>query len=131
MATETGDLTLYQRMGGYDVIAAFIDDLFQMLRSDSRFSRFGMGRSFDSHHRSRQLLVDQICNLAGGPCFYLGRDMKTSHLGLAITEEEWQINLDYSRQALLKNNVGAREINEVIALFQRYNAEIVEGPSQH
>jgi hypothetical protein len=37
-----------------------------------------MGRSIDSNRRPRQFLVDQICALAGGPCFYTGRDMKTA-----------------------------------------------------
>ncbi len=32
-------------------------------------ARFGMGRSIDSNRRARQFLVDQICALAGGPCF--------------------------------------------------------------
>jgi hemoglobin len=126
VTTKTVNPTLYQRLGGYDVLAAVVDDLFQSLRSDSRFSRFAMGRSVDSHQRARQLLVDQICHLAGGPCFYIGRDMKTSHMGLGITEVEWEINLEYTRQALRKNGVGEREIEEVIALFQRYKADIVE-----
>jgi hemoglobin len=82
------ETSLYQRLGGYDVIAAVVDELFALLRADPRFSRFGMGRSIDSHQRSRQLLVDQICQLAGGPCFYIGRDMKTCHAGLGITDRE-------------------------------------------
>lgn len=125
MTTNTVS-SLYQRLGGYDVIAAVVDDLFQMLRSDPRFSRFGMGRSLDSHQRARQLLVDQICHLAGGPCFYIGRDMKTSHMGLGISESEWEINLEYTRQALRKHNVGGREMDEFVALFQQYKADIVE-----
>jgi len=126
MTNKTANPTLYQRLGGYDVIAAVVDDLFEMLRNDSRFSRFAMGRSLDSHQRARQLLVDQICHLAGGPCFYIGRDMKTSHMGLGITEAEWETNLEYTRQALRNHNVGEREMNEVVALFQRYKADIVE-----
>jgi len=126
MTNKTANPTLYQRLGGYDVIAAVVDDLFEMLRNDSRFSRFAMGRSLDSHQRARQLLVDQICHLAGGPCFYIGRDMKTSHMGLGITEAEWETNLEYTRQALRNHNVGEHEMNEVVALFQRYKADIVE-----
>jgi hypothetical protein len=53
-----------------------------------------MGRSIDSYQRARQLLVDQICSLSGGPCYYIGRDMKTSHVGLGITESEWDANLE-------------------------------------
>ena len=67
--------TLYRRLGGYDVIAAVIEELLSRFRSDPRFARFGGGRSLDSIQRSRQLLVDQICALAGGPCVYIGRDM--------------------------------------------------------
>lgn len=126
MTSTTTDPTLYQRLGGYDVIAAFVDDLFRMLRTDARFSRFGAGRSIDSHRRARQLIVDQICFLAGGPCFYIGRDMKTSHAGLAITEAEWHFNIEYTKQALRKLNVGEREIDEVVAIFQAYKDEIVE-----
>jgi len=126
MTNKTANPTLYQRLGGYDVIAAVVDDLFEMLRNDSRFSRFAMGRSLDSHQRARQLLVDQICHSAGGPCFYIGRDMKTSHMGLGITEAEWETNLEYTRQALRNHNVGEHEMNEVVALFQRYKADIVE-----
>jgi len=35
----------------YDVIAAVIDDLFALMRADSRFERFGAGRSLDSRRR--------------------------------------------------------------------------------
>jgi hemoglobin len=126
MMTPTAtNSSLYQRLGGYDVIAAFVDDTYQMLRNDSRFSRFA-ARSIDSQQRSRQLLVDQICHLAGGPCYYTGRDMKTSHAGLHITETEWEISLDYTRQALKNHGVEDREANEVIALFNRYRADIVD-----
>lgn len=126
MSATNANPSLYHRLGGYDVIAAVVDDLFQMLMSDPRFSRFGMGRSIDSHKRARQLLVDQLCQLAGGPSFYIGRDMKTSHAGLGITQEEWDINLDYTRQALRKHGIGQRESDEVIALFEQYKSEIVE-----
>ena len=98
-----------------------------MLRSDPLFSRFA-ARSIDSQQRARQLLVDQVCQLAGGPCLYIGRDMKTAHTGLRITEAEWNISIDYTRQALQNHRVGKSEAEEVIELFQRYKNDIVEAP---
>lgn len=127
IAPKQADASLYQRLGGYDVIAAVIDDLFELMREDPRFSRFGSGRSFDSHQRARQLTVELMCHLAGGPCFYTGRDMKTSHAGLEISKQEWEANLQYTRQALSKHSIGAREQAEFLALFERYRDEIVEG----
>ena len=118
--------SLYQRMGGYDVIAAVIDDLFAILHDDSAFARFFGGRSQDSVIRSRQLLVDQMCALSGGPCHYIGRDMQTSHRGLAITQVEWEANMKASDAALAKNGVGEAERAEFLALFERYRDDIVE-----
>lgn len=122
--------TLYQRLGGYDTIAAIVDDLFAMLRADPRFARFGAGRSLDSHQRARQLLVDQLCALAGGPCFYIGRDMKSSHAGLGITDREWNVNLEYTVAVLKKNAVPEAEQGEFLAMFTRYREEIVETAAQ-
>ena len=95
---------------------------------DPRFARFGTGRSLDSIQRARQLLVDQMCALAGGPCVYVGRDMKTSHAGLGISEAEWQANMDFAAAALGKFGVGTKEKEEFLAIFQRYKGEIVEKP---
>jgi hemoglobin len=55
------ELSLYPRIGGYDAIAAIIDDLFALLRTDARFVRFGMGRSTDSLKRTRQLPPNHCC----------------------------------------------------------------------
>ena len=119
--------SLYQRMGGYDVIAAVIDDLFAILHDDPAFARFFGGRSEDSVIRSRQLLVDQMCALSGGPCHYIGRDMQTSHRGLGITDVEWEANMKAADAALAKNRVGDAERAEFLALFERYRDDIVEG----
>ena|SRR5205814_198828 len=117
--------TLYHQLGGYDVIAAFIDETYKMLRNDPRFSRFST-RSIDSQKRARQLLVDQICQLAGGPCLYIGRDMKTAHAGLRITAAEWEISIEYTQQAMKNQGIGEREMTEVIAIFEQYRTDIVE-----
>ncbi|MGA8025839.1 MAG: group 1 truncated hemoglobin [Bryobacteraceae bacterium] len=122
------ELSLYERLGGYDGIARVIDDLFALLRADPRFSRFGTGRSIDSRKRVQQMTVEQICALSGGPCYYIGRDMKTSHAGLGITEFEWDANIELTRIALQKNHIGIREKEEFVSLFELYKAEIIEGP---
>lgn len=124
---ERSSRTLYERLGGYDVIAQVIDDLFARLRSDPLFERFAAGRSLDSHHRARQLLVDQLCSLSGGPCFYIGRDMKTSHAGLRITEAEWDANMRHAQGALDTTRVSDSEKAEFLSLFTRYKQDIIEG----
>jgi len=113
-------------MGGYDVIAAAIDGMLMRMRADPQFTRFAMGRSEDSHRRARQFLVDQLCALAGGPCLYTGRDMKSSHKGLGITESDWQTTMKYIGDAMTELKIPQREHDEVIALWTNYKSEIVE-----
>ena len=126
----TGDTStqgsLYQRLGGYDRIAAIVAGLFQRLKEDPQFARFGLGRSLDSKARVLQLTMEQICALSGGPCLYLGRDMRTSHHGLNITGAEWQANREHTLQVLTHHGVGEPERSEFLELFERYRGDIVE-----
>ena len=113
-------------MGGYDAIAAAIDGMLMRMRRDPQFARFATGRSEDSQRRARQYLVDQLCALAGGPCLYTGRDMKTSHKGLGITESDWQTTMRYMLDSMTELNIPRREQAEVITLWTSYKGEIIE-----
>ena len=77
--------TLYSRLGGYDALAAVTDDFIGRLATDPQLGRFFKGVSVDSQKRIRQHVIDFLCNATGGPCLYLGRDMRTAHTGLNIT----------------------------------------------
>jgi hemoglobin len=123
---SSSEQTLYRRLGGFDVIAAVIDEFLIRFGSDPRLVRFGGGRSLDSRQRTRQLIVEQVCSLAGGPCAYTGRDMKTSHAGLNITGAEWQATLQHASAALEKCGVALGEKQELLAIFREYENDIVE-----
>jgi hemoglobin len=77
--------SLYDRLGGYNAVAAVVDDFIGRLVADKRFTRFFVGHSEDSLRKIRQHIVDQFCAAAVGPCLYTVRDITTSHKGLVIT----------------------------------------------
>src|SRR5919199_7024531 len=83
--------SLYKRLGGYDALAAVTDDFIKGLATDPKIGRFFVGASDNTKAKIRQLVLDQLCAATGGPCVYIGRDMKTTHKGLGITEEDWDI----------------------------------------
>ena len=124
--TEAGK-TLYARLGGYDAIAAIVDDFLQATAAEPTMARFGSSMNLDSRRRNRQLTLDFICAATGGPTFYLGKNMKTSHAGLGITRSDYQLAMDHVRKALVKFKVPERESKELIALIDGLAAEIVEG----
>jgi hemoglobin len=118
--------TLYKRLGGYDAIAGVSDDFIGRLASDKQLSRFLVGLSTDSQKRLRQLVVDQLCAATGGPCIYIGRDMKTTHGGLNITESDWDITVKHLIASLDKFKVPEKEKNEFLALASSLKPDIVQ-----
>ena len=117
--------TLYARLGGYDAIAAVADDLLTRLRTDPQLGRFWANRGEDGLRREKQLLIDFLCASAGGPLYYTGRDMATSHKGMGISESDWQIFIGYLNGTLDTFSVPPRERKEVLAFVDSTKTDIV------
>lgn len=118
--------SLYQRLGGYDALAAVTDDFLGRLATDKSLGRFFVGHSEDSVKKIRQLVVDQLCAATGGPCVYIGRDMKTVHKGLGISKADWNTAVAHLIATLDKFKVPAAEKNEVLAAIGSMEKDIVE-----
>ena len=129
-ASQAGMPTLYERLGGYDALAAVSDDFIARLATDPDLGRFFTGLSVDSQQRLRQHLVDQLCAATGGPCVYIGRDMKTSHEGLGITEEDWETTVGHLVATLDKFSVPEAERQDLFALLTELKPDIVEAKQE-
>lgn len=125
MLAQSGK-TLYERLGGYDVIAAFMTDYISRIRADPAFARFSGGRGADKKKKDLQLNIDYMCKVTGDSHYYFGRDMKTAHAGLEINNAEWEANMRHLTEALDKHKIPQREKQEVIALVAGMKREIVE-----
>lgn len=126
-SAQSGE-SLYKRLGGYDALAAVTDDFITRLATDKTLGRFFVGASDNSKTRIRQLVVDQLCAATGGPCAYIGRDMKAAHKGLGITEEDWNISVKHLLATLTKFKVPEKLQKEVAAAISTLKADIVEKP---
>jgi len=118
--------TLYARLGGYDAIAAVVDDCIGRLVADKKLARFFGGHSEDSLKKIRMHVIDQLCAAAGGPCLYIGRDTKTSHKGLGITGDDWDAAAKHLVDALDKFKVPKAEKDELVAFVTTLRKDIVE-----
>ncbi len=120
--------SLYSRVGGHDVIAAVTDDFLAGVLADRQLARFFAGAPIQADLRDR--VVDLLCEIAGGPCVYKGRDMKAAHKGLGITEGDWRIAVDLLTRALDRSHVAPREQAEFLQIIQDMKSEIVEVPGR-
>ncbi len=120
--------TLYARLGGYDAIAAVTDDFVGRLVSDKNLARFFVGHSEDSLKKIRMHVINQLCEAAGGPCNYTGRDMKAAHKGLGITGAEWDASAKHLVDTLNKFKVPKAEQDELLAVVTSLKKDIVDKP---
>ena len=122
----TDNNSLYTRLGGYDAIAAVVDDLLPRLMSDPVLRRFWDNRGTDGLEREKQLLIDYLCASAGGPILYTGRDNKTSHHGMGITENDWTNFIRHLSDTLDTFSVSDRERDDVLNFIETTKNDILD-----
>ena len=120
------DKSLYERLGGYDAIAAVTDALMVRIKNDDKLRRFYDHRGADGITREQQLLVDFLCASSGGPMVYTGRDMTTVHVGMHLDEGDWDRAAGHLIATLEEFEVPEPEKGEVMAFTTSLKPEVVE-----
>ena len=124
-ATAPSAPSLYKRLGGREGIGLVAADFVGIMAADPRVNaRFKDMKPADVE-KFKSYLADQICDATGGPCSYLGKDMKTVHKGMKITEAEWNATVENLGKALDKHNVPAKEKGELVGILAPMKGDIV------
>jgi hemoglobin len=118
--------TLYERLGGYNAIAAVANDLLPRLRADPQLGRFWAHRGEDGIVREKQLLIDFLCASACGPMYYRGRDMALTHRGMRISDSHWNVFLGHAAATLARFQVSEAEQRDVVAFVRSLKNDCVE-----
>ncbi len=122
--------SLYARLGGAYPISMVVDDFIEKLLVNDTLN------ANPAIEEARRRVPKQglkfhvtalVCQVTGGPCTYVGRDMKTTHAHLHITEKEWDAMLADFRKTLDKFAVPAAEQGELVAIVNSTKADIVVG----
>ncbi len=121
-ATTTQKPTLYERLGEEPGVRRIVNDT---LDKNSNNPLIGYHFRNIDMDKLKQLVFEFFSMGTGGPHKYTGRDMRTSHTGMNINEQEWVSATDDTIWALDTNEVGQEEKNEVIAILESLKGEIV------
>jgi hemoglobin len=124
-ASAPPEPTLYQRLGGREPIKLVVDDFVANMAADPRVNGRFKGLDATRVAKLQTDLADQICDVTGGPCAYLGRDMKTVHTGMGITEAEWNATVEDLVKSLNKFKVGQKEQQELLSALGAMKKDIV------
>lgn len=114
--------SLYQRLGGKDAIAAVVAEFVGNVAADPRINARFANTDIP---RLKVLLTEQICQGSGGPCTYTGRDMKTTHRGMAINDAEFNALVEDLVKALNTFKVAQREQDELLGILGPMKPDVV------
>ena len=110
---------------GRDAIGIVVESFVANMVADSRVNARFKDLQPAARGKLTSSLADQLCEAAGGPCSYYGKDMKTTHKGMKITEAEWNATVENMAKALDKHKVAEREKKELLAALGPMKADIV------
>jgi len=119
--------SLYQRLGGKPAITAVVDEFVSRVAADNRINHYFSADVADPARlvTFKMNLINQICQGTGGPCTYMGKDMKTAHAGMGITDADFTALVQDLTGALDKFNVGDKEKNDLLAILGSMKPDIV------
>ena len=122
MQPMTPQKSLYDRLGGQPAVTAVVDDFVGNVAADNRINGFFARTDIP---RLKKNLVDQICQGTGGPCTYTGRDMKTAHKGMNITDAQFNALVEDLKKTLDKFKVPEKEQGHLLAVLGPMKPQIV------
>jgi hemoglobin len=120
--------SLYDRLGGRTAIVAVVDEFVANCAADTRINKFFAATAADAKRLAtfKTNLVNQVCEAAGGPCKYTGKDMKSAHAGLGISNADFDALVEDLTKALNKFKVGKAEQDQLLGVLGPMRPQIVE-----
>jgi hemoglobin len=114
--------TLFERLGGLDAIEVIVDEWLKNIVGDVRLNVYFANAD---RARLRRLLIEQLCELSGGPCAYAGRSMRVAHTGMRIKLSEFDAMLDALVAALEHYKVPEQETHELVTELRAMQVDVV------
>lgn len=113
---------LYERLGGRDAIAAVVADVVELHFTEPLTKSLCVGvdkQKLIGH------VVDWLCQAAGGPATYKGRDMVNAHAHLHMTDVHFMAAGEQIVRCLKKYNVPEPEIQEVLCAIVAHHDDVI------
>ncbi len=119
------DESLYQALGGQPGLQRLMDDFMQRLLADRRMNPFF--KDVNQQHVKSQL-VDQFCEVSGGPCKLKGPSMKQVHTGFDIDRAAFNALVEVLQQSMDAQGISFAVQNRLLARLAPMHREIVNTP---
>jgi hemoglobin len=116
--------TLYERIGGADVLSRVIDDFYGRVTRDPDLSPFFRKTSMDKLRRMQHEFLGAALD---GPQQYTGLSLAHVHSGLGITVHHFNRFTQHLLETLRDMGVDEKDIEQVISRINLHVHDIVGG----
>jgi len=103
---------LYQQLGAGPGLEQLVDGLLLEIEQDQQIVHHFKDTDIA---RFRKLLIEQFCELSGGPCTYTGATMQESHTGFQITEADFDNLVGHLIKVMTEQQVPVAAQNRLLA----------------
>lgn len=120
--------TLYERLGGLGPISVVVSDFIEEMVPDEMLNKnpaINKARKEVPAPYLKYRVTSMVCSATGGPCAYTGKDMRSSHAHLNISEAEWDRMVEIFKGVLNEHNVPAKEQDDLLAIVGSTKSQIV------
>jgi hemoglobin len=118
--------SLFERLGGREGLVAVVDTMVQNMSADKRINKLFAKTKGERLEKFKNNMVEQLCQVSGGPCEYKGKDMKAAHKGMGISEAQWDAFVEVLTASLQERNVGQDEQGELLVALGKHRDEVIE-----
>jgi hemoglobin len=114
--------TLYDDLGGNDGLTAIVGETIDASVADPRTAD-----KLDNINiaRLKQRIVEQVCELTGGPCHFHGISMKGAHAYLRLHDSHFNALVEHMQDAMDRRGVPSRTQNRLLAILAPMHRDIV------
>ncbi len=125
---KTEERSLYDRLGGLMPISVVVNDFIDAIVPDPFMNQ---NPAIDEARKRvpapylKYQVTALVCQTTGGPCQYVGRNMKDSHAHLNISEAEWDRMLVIFKEVLDKHKVPTPEQQGLLEIINSTKPDIV------
>jgi hemoglobin len=116
------DTNLYVQMGELKGIELIVDELIRTIQTDSRIKDQFAKTNFSN---LKMRLVEQICQVSGGPCLYKGADMKTAHGQLDINKADFHALVEDLQVAMDQQKISFGVQNQLLSKLAPMHRDVI------
>ena len=116
------DPSLYRAFGEKPGLVKLMDDFMVRIEGDARLAPHFKD---SNKQRVKEQLVDQFCQVTGGPCVYKGADMKSAHANLEIGKGDFNALVEVLQGAMDAQGIPFRSQNQLLAQLAHMHRDVI------